>query len=312
MKVLQQVSLFWIAADALHTSERQRTAFRVLTFVFIGLGLDGIWQYAFGKDLIRQIAFEPASAGPRISACFKNYGLLASFVITFLPLLAINLERKTPVHSLGNLAGSLLGCLLLFWTRLRGAWIAFVGGICFHIWNTKKRVYLLWVILAAGAILFFLPRSMVVHLDSESKEQSLIERFYLWDRAAQVILARPWTGTGINTYSVAHQEYDKRKNWRVRNYYAHNGYLQIAAETGLPSLFCLLAFLFLYFKETFAALKKIPEGLERRTLLAFLTGSVSFLILAVIDTIFHNPQTVMGFWFLLGWGAAYRRSVGVR
>ena len=306
-KVLKQVLLFWMVTETLNTPARQKTAFRVLTFVFIGLGLDGAWQYVFGKDLIRHIAFEPASSGPRISASFHNYGLLASFVISFLPPLVSRFERSAAwTQKLGASLATALGLLLLFWTRLRGAWVALFGGICFFLWNSKKRMYLALVLLAALGGLFALPRSMVIHLDSQGKEQSLIERFYLWDRAIQVVKARPWTGTGINTYSVAHQKYDRTQSWRVKNYYAHNGYLQIAAETGLPSLFCLLTFFFLYFRGAFQTLRKIPEGMERRTLVGFLTGLVNFLILAVIDTIFHNPPAVMGFWFLMGWAAAYR------
>jgi len=160
-------------------------------------------------------------------------------------------------------------------------------------------------LVAIGSV-FFLPRSMVIHLDSEGKEQSFVERVYLWDRALQVIRARPWTGTGINTYSVAHQKYDQRQNWRVRNYYSHNGYLQIAAETGLPSLACLLAFLFFYFRRAIQSLREGSEGGAGRTLIGILTGLVNFLMLALVDTVFHNPQAVMGFWFLAGWGVAYQ------
>jgi len=208
---------------------------------------------------------------------------------------------------LGKVVGSALGLLLLFWTRLRGAWVAFIGGVLFFLWTAKKRIYLAFVMLALGSLFFLLPRSMIIHLDYYGKEQSLIERLYLWDRAVQVIAARPLTGTGINTYAVAHQKYDQRQSWRVKNYYSHNGYLQIAAETGLPSLACFLAFLFFYFQNSLRLLKGLSGGEERVRLLGFLTGIVNFLILGIIDTIFHNPQAVMGFWFLVGWAVAYQR-----
>lgn len=307
LKVLRHFFLFWIVAETLTTPERHRTALKVLAASFLFLGLDGVWQYAFGKDLLRGIAYEPASSGPRISASFKNYGLLAAYLISFLPLLTAYFERGGGRKR--NLAVAVVAfsaLLLLFWTRLRGAWVAFVGGVLFYLWQVRKRFYVFLVMALIAVGVFFLPRSMVIHLDSEGKEQSLVERLYLWDRAFQVILAKPWTGTGINTYAVAHQKYDRRKSWRVQNYYAHNGYLQIAAETGLPTLFCFLAFLFFYFRKVFQVLKKVPEGLERRTLAAILTGMVNFLILAMIDTIFHNPASVHAFWFLAGWGLAYQ------
>ena len=302
--------LFWVVAETLATRERQVTAFTVLTFVFIALGLDGIWQYVFGADLIRRIAFEPASAGPRISASFHNYGLLASFVVSFVPLLFARLEKRRGARHLFSLClGIALGLLLLFWTRLRGAWIALLGGVLFFLWLDRKKVYVGLVMLAVAVGFLLLPKSMIIHLDAEGKEQSLVERFYLWDRAIQVIEARPWTGTGINTYAVAHQQYDRRHNWRVRNYYSHNGYLQIAAETGLPSLACFLAFLLFYFRGALGLLGRLPDGVEKRSLIGILSGMLNFLILGLIDTIFHNPQAIMGFWFLAGWGIAYQNVV---
>lgn len=309
-KVLQQLALFWMVAETLDAPKRHEKALGVLTFIFITLGLDGMWQYVFGADLVRQIPFEPASAGPRISASFHNYGLLASFLIAFSPLLFFQLEKRgAPKRSFALSLGFVLSLVLLVWTRVRGAWAAFWGGLVFLAVLERKKIYFALVILPVLLAALILPRAMVIHLDAEGKEQSLVERVYLWDRAIQVILARPLTGTGINTYAVAHQKYDQRENWRVRNYYAHNGYLQIAAETGIPSLICFLLFLFFYLREGLRFLSSRSDPKERRMALGFLTGVVNFLILGIIDTIFHNPQAVLGFWFLAGWALAYQKSV---
>ncbi len=307
-KILQHFGVFWIAAEVLATSGRQRIAFGVLALILIFLGIDGIWQYAFGKDFIRQFPLEPASSGPRVSASFKNYGLLSSFVMSFLPVIFARFDRgeKKGPKVLEVLAAG-FGLLLLYWTRARAAWVAFLGGLVFFLWNLRRRLFVGLLVLAALVGLFVLPRSMVIHIDAEGKEQSVVERLYLWERAIYVIAAKPLTGTGINTYAVAHQKYDKRENWRVKNYYAHNGYLQMAAETGLPTLGFFLAFVFFYFRNALKLLQKLPEGLERRTLVGILTGIVSFLILALGDTKLHNPHAVLPFWFLVGWGIAYQK-----
>ena len=312
-KVLKQFFTFWIVAETLQAPHRRKGAFRVLVGIFILLSLDGMWQYLFGRDLLRQIPVEVASSGSRISASFRNYGLLATFIVSFWPLLASQLEEERNKNLLFLTAlGSALGGLLLFWTRLRGGWIAFWIGLVFFLGLQRRR--LLLGILIAGTLisLFLLPREMTLHLDRLGKEQSLVERFYLWDRAVDVIEARPWTGTGINTYAVAHQKYDRKRSWRVPNYYAHNGYLQIAAETGLPSLVCFLAFLFFYFKNAFRFLGDLSEEGKKHQVIGILAGMVGFLILGLIDTVFHNPQAVMGFWFLAGWGIAVASPEPVR
>lgn len=305
-KILQNFFLFWMTAETLVQRQRLNSATRLVVLLLMGLGLDGMWQYVWGSDLLRQIPYESASSGPRISASFKNYGLLASFVLSFLAIPISQLEKKEgPFASFLSALAVAFGLLLLFWTRLRGAWVAFIGGIVFYLFLERKRLMALLFLggIVLGAFVF-LPRSMLIHLDAQGKEQSLVERFYLWDRAIHVITARPWTGTGINTYAVAHQKYDQRQNWRVKNYYAHNGYLQVAAETGLPSLLCFLAFLFLYFRRGIRFLA--AHWNQRKPLTGILVGMGSFLILGLIDTVFHNPQAMMGFWFLAGWGVAYQ------
>ncbi len=310
LKVLKGLLVFLAVTEALSAREKHQRATQILIFSFIFLGINGVWQYASGFDLTRRIPYEAASSGPRISASFRNYGLLACYLVSFLPLLPPALGKKAKPRQLWitSLAFT-FGLLLLFWTRLRGAWIAFVAGAGFWIWNSKRRkIFLALVGLIVLTGVLVLPHSKIIHLDAEGKEQSLVERYYLWDRAVQVIKARPLTGTGINTYAVAHQKFDRHQNWRVKNYYAHNGYLQMAAETGLPSLGFFLAFLFFYFTGAFKTLRNSGEGPTKRTILGFLTGLINFLVLSVIDTPLHNPPSVMAFWFLAGWGMAFQAS----
>ena len=165
--------------------------------------------------------------------------------------------------------------------------------------------------MIVAAVVFVLPKNVLIHLDIESKEQSLVERFYLWDRAIHVIEARPLTGTGINTYAVAHQKYDKTQNWRVKNYYAHNGYLQMGAEIGIPGLFLFLLFLLNFFKISLKNIKDWLRGSKPEQgfpLIGICFGVLNFLILVLVDTILHNPPSVKLFWYLSALAFAYAPS----
>ena len=144
---------------------------------------------------------------------------------------------------------------------------------------------------------------MVIHLDITNKEQSLVERAELWHRAVDVVLMRPWTGTGINTYAVAHQKFDTRKSWRVQNYYAHNGYLQMAAEIGLPGTLAFVCFLFYWINRHRPRAKQNSSDAEIRW--GILGGLFAFLVFCMADTALHSPQPVMTFWYAMGlFGAA--------
>lgn len=313
VKVAQNLFLFILTTDAFASRKSLKAWEKVFLAVYLAVMLDGWFQYFTAKDFIRHYAIEHSGAGSRVNACFKTYGLFANFLITTLPFLfglfLYNLrEKKSRFWIAGTLAVFAGSIALLFLTRSRGAMLAFLAGVfAVLIYRRNFKLLLISVVLLALSI-SVLPKQMVIHLDIERKEQSLVERFYLWDRALNVIKAKPLTGTGVNTYAVAHQKYDKTQNWRVRNYYAHNGYLQTAAETGIPGLFLLLLFLAYYFKKTFEVLGAMVRHGDKGLiyLLSGLTvGLFNFLFLSLGDTVMHNSPSIKLFWFLLGIHAAY-------
>lgn len=312
-KVLQQVSIFWMVTQIFRDHQqlkRFETLFLILAVLLVA---DGFYQYTFGKDLIRGIPIQGSMAGPRVSASLKNYGMFGAhlaMILLFLFMLGLrwrNLDGKWKYWYF-CLPTSIGALFLLFLTRSRGAILAFLLGTFFYLIFRKKIILLFLLFTFLVGLAFILPPSMILHLDGYLREQSLVERYCLWDRAVQVIKAKPLTGTGINTYSVAHPKYDKKQNWRVKNYYAHNGFLQMAAETGLPSLFAFLWFLFRYFQRGFGALKRWPHPREQDILLSLLIGVLNFLLLAGIDTVLHNSQAALTFWYLLGLGLVYQEE----
>lgn len=308
VKVSKHVLIFVMVADLFREESRRRVFenfFMAWTWIVIA---DALFQYAFGHDLLRHFPAEPASAGLRISGSFGTYGKFAVYLILVLPYLWFVALHRSASHrpwlrwyfTFPAFAASLW---LLYFTRSRGAVLAFGAGLLIMLCLKKKFRYLLLLALIAAGGLLILPRSAIIHLDAEGKEQSLVERYYLWDRALHVIQAKPWTGTGINTYAVSHQRYDKTQNWRVRNYYAHNGYLQLAAETGILGLLSFLIFLGVFFTQGMRT-AALPDPAAKLRL-GLLTGVLNFLLFAACDTVLHNPQPVMTFWFLMGLHQAY-------
>ncbi len=310
-KWLQQIMVFFMVID-IFRDEKSLSRFEVVFFGVLVLAVaNGFYQYFIGKDFLRGFERHASNAGFRISGSFKTYGQLGAYLISTLPFLAA--LWRVPAQSKNVWWRSLLlgilliaGLVVLFWTRSRGAFVAFGTGVIFFLFLKRKFIYLFLLMLAIGGAFFVLPKGMIIHMDIHGKEQSLVERYYLWDRAIQVIRAKPWGGTGINTYSAAHNKYDRTQNWRVRTYYAHNGYLQLAAETGLPSLFLFLFFLFQYFYQSLKKLKGIESRDIRAASAGLLVGVFNFLVLCLVDTDLHNPQPVMIFWFLLGIAWSYQ------
>lgn len=304
-KVFKHLGIF-LMASAVLADPKKNEQFKIFFLAVMAVViLNCAAQYVFGKDLLRFHAPELSGAGIRLSGSFGTYGKLASFLITTLPIVVVltyhafkNQKRASFLYLL-ILAG---GLGVLFLTKSRGAILAFSlgSGIALLFFKKFPWVFAFWAL--ALALFFSLPRNMVIHLDSELKEQSLVERYYLWDRAVHVIAAKPWTGMGINTYSAAHAKYDTTKNWRVRDYYAHNGYLQMAAESGIPCLLVFLWFLAVFFKKIWPS-----GGQECLALLpGIIAGLFNFLIFSLVDTVYHSPQPVLAFWFMAGWGLSFK------
>jgi O-antigen ligase len=262
-------------------------------------------QYAFGKDLLRGFAAEPSTAGLRLTAPFGNFAKLATYLVlvtpVFMGLFLSEFSRAdTRKRSFYSLALAFAGLLLLYLTRCRGPVVALVASL--GILALYKRWFKL---LGLGLIVFLAmiamsPRHVIIHQDAEGKEQSIVERFELWKRALHVIEAKPLTGTGINTYNVAHEKYDKTGNWRVRGYYAHNGYLQMAAEIGLPGVFFFLLFIFIFFRKILGGMRAVRGSPEEYARLGILTGISAFLIYAAFDNNLQSPPSLMFFWFSMG------------
>ena len=313
LKILQQIFTFIMIAE-IFCQDRRLELFEKLTLIWaVVLGVDGFSQYFFGYDLIRHFHSQPSSAGVRITASFKSYGLFASYLICIIPyLFVLGLRLRNTDKKWGHWYFALLGIAssvtLLILTRTRGAFLSLILSILVLFAYKRRFQWIVLIMLVAGGTLMILPKTMIYHLDFQHKEQSIVERFYLWNRAIEVIYAKPLTGTGINTYVVAHSKYDKTKNWRVKNYYAHNGYLQMAAEIGIPGLLFFLTFLFIHLKLILKDLNEVSHR-NRNLLFGLLAGIFSFLFFSLVDTVLHNPSSVMIFWFLLGLESAYHKTI---
>ncbi|MFH0985298.1 MAG: O-antigen ligase family protein [Candidatus Omnitrophota bacterium] len=86
----------------------------------------------------------------------------------------------------------------------------------------------------------------------------------------------------------------------AQGYYAHNGYLQLAAEIGLPGIFSLLLFFFIFFRRAYGRLKTVRNSPEEYEQLGIMAGLLTFLLYAAVDNNLQSPPSLMFFWFSAG------------
>lgn len=305
-KVAKPLLVFFATADLFRSCASQKRFGTVFLIAFLLVMADSSVQYAFGKSVLRGFPAQDSSAGLRIVGPFGDFGKMSAYLLLVIPVFLLRFwsefsAAESRKRSFYALALAIAGFILLYLTRCRGPVVALVGAFA------ALLVYKRWFKALGIGIALFLsllavtPRSMVIHLDADGKEQSLVERVELWRRAFDVINAKPWFGTGINTYSVAHEKYDRTQNWRVRGYYAHNGYLQLAAEIGIPGIIFFLLFLVLFFVRGLRCARSARGSPDEFEQLGILTGLLAFLLYALADTNLQSPQSLMSFWFMAGY-----------
>jgi O-antigen ligase len=172
-------------------------------------------------------------------------------------------------------AGVAMTFALLQLTLGRGAWLAFFGGIAVAatvMFSPRRASH--WA-LAAGLVVAAIggfallspfqqerltqtvdsvPQIVNVVLDPDAQQWpddlNLRRRLIAMQTAVRAIRAHPWLGTGygthtyerlVPTYQQTKYEADPQESEQYQSH-SHNNLLQIAAETGLPTLllYCLL------------------------------------------------------------------------
>lgn len=365
-KIARPLLAFVMAGELFRDAHSQKRFEGVFLAAFLLVMVDSSIQYVFGKDLLRGFSAEQSGAGIRLVGPFGNFAKMATYLVLVIPVFGMRfwsdfLQPEQRKKSFYALALAFAGVILLYLTRCRGP-VAALGLSLGFLFLYKRWFKILGIALLLGVLLLALsPREVIIHQDGKGKEQSISERYYLWRRAIDVIIAKPLTGTGINTYDRAHAKYDTVRQKRYisvspktttfrqnpngsvsfissesawtsdekqhsiiikgqryyihrdpeggyaiwndyvsSEYYAHNGYLQLAAEIGLPGIFCFLGFLFMFFRKALRALRSIRGSSEEYTRLGLLTGLLAFLFYAAGDNNLQSPPSLMFFWFTAG------------
>lgn len=152
--------------------------------------------------------------------------------------------------------------LHLYWTRQRGAWIAFGGTLAllgiFLFWGKKatspnRRIaftLLSWAALGIAAVLLVAVLCRLLTKIPFPLDYALMLRYSGFASGAEMIWQKPFLGWGAGNYPLFNplywteyeQEYFAVKN--SMNYHVHNEWLQSAIDAGIPAagLFLLLFF----------------------------------------------------------------------
>ncbi|MHB1564554.1 MAG: O-antigen ligase family protein [Leptospirillum sp.] len=303
--------VFFVISYLVKTEEEGRllVTLMVMSLVIIGLGTFEEHRInGMAHHLVRLTGI--AQQANQMGAFYSNYLLI---MIAFFMMKGLGLTRRFFLFL--GLGGCLLG---LFMTESRGDALSMAIALMFFFFVRSRVLFLGVVALLAVAILNaqYLPGGLgtrlqrtVVHQDQNSLDQtttldaSARTRLALWTGAIKMIESHPVFGVGYKMFQsnifryVPHN--DETAHLSVKNRDAHDAYLLIGAEMGIPTL---LVFVYLLFSMFRVSLYSFWVSTDRFWKLVCL-GTASTVVSLIITNIFgsrFNSMIVTGYlWALL-------------
>jgi putative inorganic carbon (HCO3(-)) transporter len=292
--------IYFVAVSIINTRQKLRQTVFALTFGAATIALVGILQFIsqfiFGIDKVYtflSVYITPFFLGNSFSQAVFSYSswLVHSNETTYMRAFAIFPDSHIFAYFLGMLLpwtialwltskahkpiffiSSVLIIMADILTFTRGNYLALIIG-CLFILPFIYKINIKKLLIGLGffaIILIFVSQSLIGKRFSSSfdlQEGSNMARISNWQEALSIIAAHP-LGVGIGQYSsTVYPEANYRDP-----IYAHNLYLDIAAELGLPALFVFILFLFFIFTNFWDSAKKQPF---------FIAGTISIVIFSV-------------------------------
>jgi putative inorganic carbon (HCO3(-)) transporter len=308
----------------------------VVLFLLLGLALAGVgllgafwtnklpWLGSYTARLPRLIQGLPGA----------EYGVhpneLGGTMLFFLPVaLAAALGWDTGHRGGDWLARGLallLSCFLLVvlvLSQSRSGWFGAAAGVAAVAWLRWPRLRwpiaaaalaLLMVLILAGPQVSSAPGTATSGREAVVDVGSLVERSGPWQRGLDAVARFPLTGVGLGTFREVHHLFGPGAPARPDRdmAHAHNVFLQVALDLGIPGL---VAYLALVGTALWCCLRALSVGGANLGWLgAGVAGSlVAFHVYGLPDTIALGAKPGVAFWLLLGLAVAvWRRAEGER
>ncbi|MBI5404057.1 MAG: O-antigen ligase family protein [Ignavibacteriae bacterium] len=196
--------------------------------------------------------------------------------------------------------------IALILTRSIGAWLSFfLVFIPFSYLMIKgienermKRLFLYAAVITILSSAVFLSSIIIKRSKDQNLPnyfpQSIKQRTENWRSSVEIIKDFPVTGVGIGSFGIIYPKY-KLPNANETKY-AHNNYLQLAAEAGVVGLIIFLCIILELYKISYNYLKQNRDYIS----LGLLAAVSAFLMHSFIDFDFFIPEVAFHWWVIIG------------
>lgn len=307
-----------IAFVAILDVTKNKNRFDFLTYSLIAAlsvsAFAGLWQYWFGYDFIHFRSGYTDEGQTRLIGPLKHYNDYGSTLIVgvFLSLASFKvfITKKKFFLIMVSIFLSVTSIFVLTQTFSRSACIAFAASLILGVLFFKSRKYILPGFLIGIVFLVFFSGSFGTRFQQifNMEYGSTTERLALVKTSMGMIQKSPLLGLGINTYSIYFPDFRPPDYLGIK--YAHNSYLQIAAEIGLLGLLLFLLPILkslMHIRSRLARIKGFPE--YKIWAFGFFASANALLINALFESLLQATRLRILFWVVLGFSLAAFRFV---
>lgn len=244
----------------------------------------------------------------RVFSVFGNPNTLAEYLVMFSPIAVAlfwhtkSLKKKV-VYGLAVCL--MLACLVL--TMSRGGWVGIAMAALVFCILVDKRLLLLSIPLAIGALLF-LPDTIINRLLSigNTADSSNSYRFQIWNVTKEVIKDYPVAGVGFG-----HLPYKEVFETYIRTmpiFHAHNSFIQTIAEIGFAGFLVFITMLVFFIRYPINILVKQVKYIKEDKYLKYIgvgvaSGLIGVFTHGMFENVLYLPKIIFSFWVLVGIGA---------
>ena len=330
--------LFYLALFFIDESEPQKQCLQVKNLISLIIGVGVVISFVGISQFIK---------GESVNVMMMNSNILAGYLIMIIPLLLSRLilifknhkffESYPNLYSLKSLLknikfffsfgsknlllisyfvflGTMIVCLTF--TFSLGAWIGLSFGLSLFLFlffglkgNFDKKFW--YVIMGGGLLLIYLVVYIFIYHDI------VFNRLNWWRGAWKMVCNYSFTGVGLGCFGSVYLKY---KTGHLNSLYAHNYFLQIAAEIGIAGLVVFLCMLTSFFKNGIKQVLNYKNVNSDKSVLGnteqvkkeeiskqgvflnmgILSGLAAILVQNVFDYNLYIPANAVLFWVLLG------------
>ncbi|MDD5440187.1 MAG: O-antigen ligase family protein [Candidatus Omnitrophica bacterium] len=321
-KVLKWCVLFLIIADTMTSPRHARRMLMVMIASSVLILFDAYYQYLFSVDILHYPEYYRIFKGESrwiTGVCYPtaSFPYPADFAVwlnviffTFVGVSVLDLARERYLKSRLALCAGIAG-IFLFLTNNRGAFIAafLTMGIFVAVRLRRFAAIIVIALLALGFLTWRVPAVKTMLTSGVLDVRlSFADRTGMWKTGWRIFTEHPVIGNGVNTF------FEKFKNARDDRdrgkfgSYAHNCYLQMAADIGLPGVLSFIAFVSAVIVTNLRRARSATGTMPHALVVGLAMGIVTFMVHACVDTNFYSLNLAALFWICLGYLEATGRS----